>query len=107
MRVGAAGFVVPFMFVFETSLLMIGDWFTILTSFISATVGVICLAAGLHGYFLREVTLWERLFLLTAALLLIKPGYITDAIGLVLLALVLFSQMVLRKSEVAAARPAK
>ncbi len=107
MRVGAAGFIVPFMFVFETSLLMIGDWFTILTSFISATVGVICLAAGLHGYLLREVTLWERLFLLAAAVLLIKPGYVTDAIGLALLVLVLFSQMVLRKRRVTAAPPAK
>jgi TRAP transporter 4TM/12TM fusion protein len=103
-RVGAAGFVVPFMFIFETSLLMIGDWFTIITSFASATVGVICLAAGLHGYLLRENRLWEGLFLLAAAVLLIKPGYITDAIGLALLAAVVINQKFLSPARAAASR---
>jgi TRAP transporter 4TM/12TM fusion protein len=94
-RVGAAGFIVPFMFVFEPSLLLIGDWFTVFTSFVSATIGVICLAAGLHGYLLRENTWWERVLLVAAAILLIKPGYLTDAIGLVLLASVAINQKIL------------
>jgi TRAP transporter 4TM/12TM fusion protein len=98
-RVGAAGFIVPFMFVFETSLLLIGDWFTILTSFVSATIGVICLASGLHGYLFREIRLWERLFLLAAAVLLIKPGLITDLIGLVLLACVIVNQKYLSPAK--------
>jgi len=104
-RVGAAGFIVPFMFVFETSLLMIGDWFTILTSFVSATIGVICLASGLHGYLLRENRIWERVLLVAAALLLIKPGYISDAIGLALLACVVINQKVLNPAIVTASRP--
>jgi len=100
-RVGAAGFVVPFMFVFEPSLLLIGDGFTSFTSFLSASVGVICLAAGLHGYLFREVRLWERLFLLSAAILLIKPGYITDAIGLALLVSVIVNQKFLNRAAAA------
>ncbi len=91
-RVGAAGFIVPFMFVFETSLLMIGDWPTILTSFTSATIGVICLASGLHGYLFRESRMWERVLLIAAAVLLIKPGYISDAIGLGLLTVIVINQ---------------
>jgi len=98
-RVGAAGFIVPFMFVFETSLLMIGDWFTIFTSFVSATIGVICLAAGLHGYLLRENKLWERVVLVGAAVLLIKPGYLSDAIGLGMLALVVINQKLLNRAD--------
>jgi TRAP transporter 4TM/12TM fusion protein len=101
-RVGAAGFVVPFMFVFEPSLLLIGDGFTSFTSFLSATVGVICLAAGLHGYLFREVRTWERLFLLAAAILLIKPGYVTDAIGLALLVSVIINQKFLNRAATAA-----
>jgi TRAP transporter 4TM/12TM fusion protein len=101
-RVGAAGFVVPFMFVFEPSLLLIGDGFTSFTSFLSAAIGVICLAAGLHGYLFREVRLWERLFLLAAAILLIKPGYITDAIGLALLVSVIVNQKFLNAAAAAA-----
>ena len=93
-RVAAPGYIVPFMFVYDPSLLMIGDPFTIFTSCVAATVGVICLAAGLMGYLLRPCTWWERALLLAAALLLIKPGYITDTIGLALLAAVLFTQKV-------------
>jgi TRAP transporter 4TM/12TM fusion protein len=106
-RVGAAGFIVPFMFVFEPSLLMIGDWFTILTSAISATIGVICLAAGLHGYLLREVRLWERIALIIAAVLLIKPGYVTDAIGVMLLLSVIVNQKLISPAKATAAPPVK
>jgi UPF0716 family protein affecting phage T7 exclusion len=46
---------------------------------------------------------WERALLVAAALLLIKPGYITDAIGVVLLVV----GMVLRKSTAKVAQPAR
>jgi TRAP transporter 4TM/12TM fusion protein len=91
-RIAAATYIVPFMFVFEPSLMLIGDWFESLTSSASAVVGVMCLAAGLQGYLFREARWWERTVLVAAALLLIKPGYISDAIGLVLLAGVVLSQ---------------
>ena len=105
-RVGAAGFIVPFMFIFEPSLLMIGDWGTILSSVISASVGVICLAGGLHGYFWRTAPMWERIVLVAAAIMLIKPGLVTDAIGLGLLGLVLLNQIVINPAKAAAAPPA-
>jgi TRAP-type uncharacterized transport system fused permease subunit len=86
-RIAAPTYIVPFMFVYEPSLLLIGDWFTSLTSFVSASIGIMCFAAGLQGYLAgRDAKWWERLVLITAAFLLIKPGYITDAIGLALLA---------------------
>ena len=91
-RIAAATYIVPFMFVYEPSIMMIGDWFTIVTSSTSAIVGVMCLAAGLQGWLLRLATPWERVVLVIAAFLLIKPGYISDAIGLVLLGVVLLAQ---------------
>jgi TRAP transporter 4TM/12TM fusion protein len=107
-RVGAAGFIVPFMFVFEPSLLMIGDWKTVLQAFATATIGTICLAGGLFGYFARETRTWERLFLIAAAVLLIKPGFATDLAGLALVGAVLANQLVLRRAEpVASERAAK
>ena len=92
MRIAAPTYIVPFMFIYEPSLMLIGDWFESLTSTVSAVIGVMCLAAGLQGYLLREARWWERAVLVAAALLLIKPGYISDAIGLVLLAGVVLSQ---------------
>ena len=80
------------MFIYEPSLMLIGDWVDSLTSSASAVVGVMCLAAGLQGYLLREARWWERVILVVAALLLIKPGYISDAIGLVLLVAIVVSQ---------------
>lgn len=98
-RIGAAGFIVPFMFVFEPSLLMIGSWDQILQSFISATIGTICLAGGMFGYFFRIARPWERALLIAAALLLIKPGILTDIAGLVLLGVVLLNQLLIRRNE--------
>ena len=92
MRVAAPSYLVPFMFVYEPSLLMVGDVTTIITSSVTAIVGVICCAAGLMGYLKRECTWWERFLLLAAAALLIKPGYITDVMGLALLGFVLVVQ---------------
>ena len=101
MRVAAPAYIVPFMFVYEPSLLMIGDWTTIITSTISATIGATCLAAGLMGYLRRPCAWWERALLLVAAILLIKPGYVTDTIGLAALAIVLVSQHVAAKAVIA------
>jgi TRAP transporter 4TM/12TM fusion protein len=98
-RVGAAGFIVPFMFIFEPSLLMIGEWHEILHSFVTATIGTICLAAGLFGYLFRIARPWERVLLVAAAVLLIKPGLVTDLIGAALLATVAFNQLVIRRAE--------
>src|SRR5574340_471255 len=61
MRIAATGFIVPFMFVYGTSLLFIGSAFDIMTSWISASLGVMALAAGMMGWFLKEVTRLERL----------------------------------------------
>jgi TRAP transporter 4TM/12TM fusion protein len=85
-KVGAAGFVVPFMFVYEPALLMIGDWPTIVWRFILSCIGIGMLAAGLHGYLLRAMPYWERGVAIVAALLLVAPELTTDMIGLTLMA---------------------
>jgi TRAP transporter 4TM/12TM fusion protein len=92
MRLGATGFIVPFMFVYGPSLLFLGDWVTVGVTLVSAAVGVTALAAGLHGYLVRPLYRWERGVLGVAALLLIKPGLLTDLGGAALLAGVVAAQ---------------
>jgi len=92
MRIAATGFIVPFMFVYGISLLFIGSAFEIITSVISASFGVIALAAGMMGWFVKALRPWERVVLVAAALLLIKPGLYTDAIGYILLAFIFLVQ---------------
>ncbi|HEX2114068.1 MAG TPA: TRAP transporter permease [Alphaproteobacteria bacterium] len=80
-RIGAAGFIVPFMFVYQPAVLMIGTWPEIIEATFTATVGCLILAAGLHGYFLRRCLLWERIVLVAAAIGLIDPNWYTDVAG--------------------------
>ena len=94
MKLGLTGYIIPFMFVFSPSLLLMGDPLTVATSAITATVGVICLAAGLHQYFFfGPARSWERVMLIVAALVLIKPGWASDLIGLLLIGLTVASQL--------------
>jgi TRAP transporter 4TM/12TM fusion protein len=97
-KIGLTGYVIPFMFVFGPSLLLIGDPVNIVVTAITATIGVTCLAGGLHSYFFFGVArLWERAMLLVAAFVLIKPGLLTDMIGASLLVLTVLSQLYIKR----------
>jgi TRAP transporter 4TM/12TM fusion protein len=99
MKAGATGFIVPFMFVYGPSLLLIGTTTSIITTIISASIGVVLLSAGLMGWLLKEATLLERAMLVAGAICLIKPGLWTDVIGLGLLAAVVLLQKFWHRSE--------
>jgi TRAP transporter 4TM/12TM fusion protein len=83
MRIGAAGFIVPFIFVYQPALLLIGSPAEIALAVVSATAGCLLLAASLHGYLLVSTPIWQRIALFVAALSLINPGILTDALGVV------------------------
>jgi TRAP transporter 4TM/12TM fusion protein len=91
-KIGAAGFVVPFMFVYEPALLMIGDWPLIIWRFVVSCIGIGMLAAGLHGYLLTAMPYWQRGIAIAAALMLVAPELTTDLIGFALLAAIVVVQ---------------
>jgi TRAP-type uncharacterized transport system fused permease subunit len=76
-----AGFLLPYMFVYNNSLLLMGSVMNILFSILTSMIGVICLGAGIIGYVLKKTPAHERILLFAAALLLIKPGVLTDIGG--------------------------
>jgi TRAP transporter 4TM/12TM fusion protein len=98
MKIGAAGFIVPFMFVYEPALLMIGDWPTIVWRFVVSCVGIGLLAAGLHGYLLRAMPAWQRGIAIAAALMLVAPSLPTDLVGFALMALLLTVQYLVQSA---------
>ncbi len=110
-RVGAAGFIVPFMFIYEPALLILNgwaEWHVSLLAFISATIGCITLAAGLYGYLFVACRLWERVILVIAALLLIAPELYSSIVGILLLVAIGAKQKLLdRPAAAAVQRPAK
>ncbi|BBK38420.1 C4-dicarboxylate ABC transporter [Allostella sp. ATCC 35155] len=98
-KLGATGYIVPFMFVFSPELLMIGDWPAVAAATFTATIGVTCLASSLHGFALRPLDGWQRVVLLAGALALIKPGLMTDLIGAGCVLLVIGTQLMARRAE--------
>jgi len=96
-QLGIAGFIIPFMFVYAPELLMIGSVWAILTSFLTAAFGIVCLAAGVQACLLVRARWYEVVLLLAVALLMIKPGLITDGMGFVLFAVAFSSQWIRRK----------
>ena len=83
-KIGAAGFIVPFMLIYEPALLMIGTWPQIIQAFFTASLGILLFAGGMHGYFVTAANTWQRVILVAAGLMLIDPGLVTDIIGFVL-----------------------
>ena len=96
-QLGITSFLVPYYFVFNPELLFIGPIVTVAWATITAVIGVICLSGGVEGWFLTKANILERIFLAGAALLLIKPGMITDLSGGLLLGSVLIHQQLKKR----------
>jgi TRAP transporter 4TM/12TM fusion protein len=97
-RLALAGFVVPFIFVYDNSLLLLNT--TVLGAIVitlAATAGIILLGAGAIGYFVIQAKFYERLVFIAAALCLIIPGLASDLIGLGLGTLAIGSQWIRRR----------
>jgi len=88
-KLGLAGFVIPYMFVYGPALMIEGKLAEIILASITGLIGSAALAAGIQGWILERLSLWQRGLFCVAALCLIKPGWITDAIGAGLLVLLL------------------
>ncbi len=101
-RIAATSFIVPFMFVYEPALLMIGDWPTIIWSSLTAGVGVVLFAAGLHGFLLTASRFWQSCGLAFAGVLLIDPGFATDLIGAAIAAAIAITQAFGRRKRMVA-----
>ncbi len=84
-RLALAGFIIPFFFIYSPAMLLIADTkLQIVQAVITALVGVYLLAAGSEGHFFGQANWFIRIILLAAAFTLIKPGIISDLVGLVL-----------------------
>ena len=83
-KIAFAGFLLPYMFVYNPSLLLIGNLTDALLASVTAVIGAAALSAGVVGFIKRPLGPLERIFAIAAALMLIKPGWITDLIGVVI-----------------------
>ncbi len=87
MRFGWAAFVVPFLFVYSPTLLLIGNPLDVAIAVVTAILGVWLVAIGVVGYFVRPVGLLGRAAFAASGLLALIPagafqgGVWTDILG--------------------------
>jgi len=100
-RLGLAKALVPFVFVFSPSLLLVAKGFTwadFAVTFIGCVFGIVALAAALSGYLMAEMKRWERVLCTVGALCLIAPGLKISLLGLLLMLPVLIHQWTTSRS---------
>ena len=91
-RMGLAGFVAPFLFVYRPGLLLVGSPIDIIWSSMVAAAATIALAGAAMGYFGDRCRWYESLMLFGASVFLIMPGLATDLIGLALMSVIFIYQ---------------
>jgi TRAP transporter 4TM/12TM fusion protein len=96
-----AAFFLPYMFVYNPSLLLMGDAGECILASATSIIGAVCLSAAIVGHLNRELTFFWRTVSFAAALLLIKPGWITDLIGICLALVMVAYQWQAGKREAA------
>ncbi|KAB3532754.1 TRAP transporter permease [Alkaliphilus pronyensis] len=86
LKLGSAGFLIPFIFAISPKLLLIDVTFVeAIMAITTACLGIVAFASGVQGYFLTTTKIYERVMFIIAALLLIHPNVTIDFVGFVLL----------------------
>jgi TRAP-type uncharacterized transport system fused permease subunit len=81
-KLGMAGFLIPFAFVFQPALLLQGDLMAIFKATGLTSLGIACLAASLMGFIWQPLSWLECLFSVGAAVLLVFPTMGLELIGI-------------------------
>lgn len=118
LRLSIAGFIIPYLFVYNPAMLMIDTtdiavnatefalppiW-EIISITVTAIIGIIGLSASAEGYFQTRLNVLFRIVLGAGALMLIVPETLTDVIGLtIVLGIFLINFLKSKKENTAAA----
>ena len=92
-KIGLAAFIVPFMFFYNSALLMDAGVLEIARALVTATFGVYLLSGSVQAWIFNQGAAWyTRLLLLAAALLMIEGGLYTDLSGIVIVVVIFLLQ---------------
>jgi TRAP transporter 4TM/12TM fusion protein len=114
-RLDLAAFTLPFMFIYNTKLLMIDtNWMELLYILPMCILGMFCWSVFIQGHWKVRTFIWERLLFLALAFLLVNPSdlsvggvdlnqHLVNAIGVISLGLLYFWQRSRTRPTVVAA----
>ena len=101
-RLGLGKALVPFVFVFAPSLLIMVQnfsWFEFGVAFVGCVLGITVLAAALSNFMLTRMKLWERAVCVAAAILMIAPELTSTLIGIGIMVPVVLRQLAAVRAE--------
>lgn len=96
MRLGIAAYLVPFVFAFDSSLLLQGSPVEIVPSTILAILGMIVLSAGIEGCLFRNLHWFKRVLLIAGAAGLLSPLWVARGVGMAILLPLFLSEWKMR-----------
>lgn len=100
-KLAMAGFVVPFIFVYNPILLLQDvQLIEVIVPTLTAIVGIVAMGAGAVGYLKTRTSVIERVFLFLSALFLLVPGSMTDILGVAILISIYCIQVLKKKKQV-------
>ena len=104
-KLALAGFILPYMFVYNTDLLLLDTPLAkAIQVAVTAAVGVFLISVAVEGYLFGKVKPLFRVVCLAGAYLLIDSGLVTDLIGIaVFAAIVIFQKTISKKHATIAA----
>lgn len=80
-RLALPVFIVPYIFVYQPGLMMVGTLGDIVPVVITSLLGSFFCAVAVQGYIFCKLRIWERVVMLTSAFFALIPESITDIIG--------------------------
>ncbi len=89
-RLGFIAFVLPFIFVYNQALILVGSTGEIIEAFLSSVIGCTAMAVAVEGFWFFKLPWWARIMLSVGGLLLLIPGLITDLAGLAIVGMAVY-----------------
>ena len=84
-RLSIAGFLIPYMLVYRSGLLMAGSLFEIVSAFCILVIGVFALQAASMGFLFSKINIPFRILLLGTSVTLLYPNLLINSIGLIII----------------------
>lgn len=98
-RLGVVAFIIPFMFVYNPSILLLGNAFAIAFNILQAIVGVVAIAYGASGYIFRKLNPVFRILLLAGGIALITEEPVSSIIGAIVIVAIFAFEFLANKKQ--------
>ena len=98
LQLGIAALLLPFIFILNPYLILIGSTQDVILAVITAIIGIYALSSGIEGYLFHPANPIQRLLAITGAITLIIPGWMTDLLGIGLFGTMVIWQFIERKA---------